>query len=124
MPGIIISRRAFLSGTTALGAISLLPRRAYTENARVKGGRLVVAADSEPRNLNPAIVASNGVFFVASKVIEPLAEASYDGENGLAPRLAVAWEGSSDGLDRKSTRLNSSHVKISYAVFCLKKKKR
>src|SRR5690606_40764366 len=25
-------------------------------------------------------------------------------------------------LDRKSTRLNSSHVKISYAVFCLKKK--
>src|SRR5690606_39284884 len=33
-----------------------------------------------------------------------------------------------DGLlvtvDRKSTRLNSSHVKISYAVFCLKKKKK
>src|SRR5690606_39437008 len=27
------------------------------------------------------------------------------------------------GIDRKSTRLNSSHVKISYAVFCLKKKK-
>src|SRR3989442_11111683 len=26
--------------------------------------------------------------------------------------------------DRKSTRLNSSHVRISYAVFCLKKKKR
>src|SRR3712207_8758174 len=28
------------------------------------------------------------------------------------------------GLDRKSTRLNSSHANISYAVFCLKKKKR
>src|SRR5436309_8822932 len=28
-----------------------------------------------------------------------------------------------DRKDRKSTRLNSSHVKISYAVFCLKKKK-
>src|SRR5690349_23423817 len=28
------------------------------------------------------------------------------------------------GADRKSTRLNSSHVEISYAVFCLKKKKR
>src|SRR5439155_15375954 len=27
-------------------------------------------------------------------------------------------------LDRKSTRLNSSHVAISYAVFCLKKKKK
>src|SRR5256885_8483418 len=29
-----------------------------------------------------------------------------------------------DGLDRKSTRLNSSHLVISYAVFCLKKKKK
>src|SRR5207302_6000838 len=28
-----------------------------------------------------------------------------------------------EAKDRKSTRLNSSHVKISYAVFCLKKKK-
>src|SRR3989442_3134046 len=31
---------------------------------------------------------------------------------------------SSAGRDRKSTRLNSSHVRISYAVFCLKKKKK
>src|SRR5690554_7651588 len=30
----------------------------------------------------------------------------------------------SGGTDRKSTRLNSSHVRISYAVFCLKKKKK
>src|SRR5437868_2481216 len=29
-----------------------------------------------------------------------------------------------EGEDRKSTRLNSSHVSISYAVFCLKKKKK
>src|SRR5690349_22544051 len=29
-----------------------------------------------------------------------------------------------DAEDRKSTRLNSSHVEISYAVFCLKKKKK
>src|SRR5262245_66647060 len=31
---------------------------------------------------------------------------------------------SQDELDRKSTRLNSSHLGISYAVFCLKKKKK
>src|SRR6266513_3263816 len=31
--------------------------------------------------------------------------------------------GRPDRADRKSTRLNSSHVSISYAVFCLKKKK-
>lgn len=72
-----------------------LPMRLFAQGG---GGRLIVAADSEPRNLNPAIVASNGVFFVASKVIEPLAEASYDGADGLSPRLAVAWEGSDDGL--------------------------
>src|SRR5690625_5825944 len=33
-------------------------------------------------------------------------------------------EGKFAGTDRKSTRLNSSHVAISYAVFCLKKKKK
>src|SRR5207249_6104475 len=34
------------------------------------------------------------------------------------------WKGRRlPGRDRKSTRLNSSHVSISYAVFCLKKKK-
>src|SRR5690625_7089790 len=32
--------------------------------------------------------------------------------------------GETVGLDRKSTRLNSSHVASSYAVFCLKKKRR
>src|SRR2546427_7130649 len=31
--------------------------------------------------------------------------------------------GGDEGRDRKSTRLNSSHSQISYAVFCLKKKK-
>src|SRR2546426_8631572 len=33
-------------------------------------------------------------------------------------------QGLEGGLDRKSTRLNSSHLVISYAVFCLKKKKK
>src|SRR5256885_9710768 len=33
------------------------------------------------------------------------------------------WYQKRDGRDRKSTRLNSSHLVISYAVFCLKKKK-
>src|SRR3712207_7324601 len=37
---------------------------------------------------------------------------------GQIPERIVAWP------DRKSTRLNSSHANISYAVFCLKKKSR
>src|SRR5690242_21168556 len=51
---------------------------------------------------------------------------------GVEPRLRrvleLPGEGQASGLlvgeDRKSTRLNSSHMSISYAVFCLKKKKK
>src|SRR2546427_9068449 len=39
-------------------------------------------------------------------------------------RYDVVIIGSGAGGDRKSTRLNSSHSQISYAVFCLKKKKK
>src|SRR3712207_7387535 len=40
-------------------------------------------------------------------------------------RLPVQYRlGKQEERDRKSTRLNSSHANISYAVFCLKKKKR
>src|SRR5690625_654260 len=39
------------------------------------------------------------------------------------PRLPDRWTISLGETDRKSTRLNSSHVAISYAVFCLKKKR-
>src|SRR3989442_11169605 len=54
----------------------------------------------------------------AQKLIEPLRawDTAFD---------AVKAANSTDGFtDRKSTRLNSSHVRISYAVFCLKKKKK
>src|SRR5690606_42108035 len=40
------------------------------------------------------------------------------------PRVIQRDRLEEDAQDRKSTRLNSSHVKISYAVFCLKKKKK
>src|SRR3712207_7401692 len=56
-----------------------------------------------------------------------------DADGGTPGRVAVfaaaedvveeAFEVARDGADRKSTRLNSSHANISYAVFCLKKKK-
>src|SRR5436309_10825706 len=41
----------------------------------------------------------------------------------IAAETLVAKWADQPLTDRKSTRLNSSHVKISYAVFCLKKKK-
>src|SRR5438105_11724310 len=52
----------------------------------------------------------------------------HDGQDPHGPAQAHERRGPSprrrrDGPDRKSTRLNSSHEWISYAVFCLKKKK-
>src|SRR2546427_3699734 len=44
--------------------------------------------------------------------------------NELGLRWAPEYSATSVGPDRKSTRLNSSHSQISYAVFCLKKKKK
>src|SRR5690606_41535750 len=46
--------------------------------------------------------------------------------SGARPEGIFAWARQTpySAADRKSTRLNSSHVKISYAVFCLKKKKK
>lgn len=109
MSGIKFTRRRILMGAAVLLGSTVLSRGGWAQSTPayvalagagepVSGGRLIVAADSEPRNLNPAIVASNGVFFVASKIIEPLAEASFEASDGLAPRLAVAWAGSDDGL--------------------------
>src|SRR3712207_7868724 len=49
-----------------------------------------------------------------------------DGVQARQPRRGghrLRHEDHSAGGDRKSTRLNSSHANISYAVFCLKKKK-
>src|SRR5204862_7511695 len=61
----------------------------------------------------------------AGGVLDPLllgGEALEQGARDLVhePRAATV---DLIGEDRKSTRLNSSHVEISYAVFCLKKKK-
>src|SRR5262245_26914691 len=41
----------------------------------------------------------------------------------LADMTMIGWVKFNKDADRKSTRLNSSHLGISYAVFCLKKKK-
>src|SRR5471032_1448479 len=52
----------------------------------------------------------------------PQTTSANSADRKLGDRIATRLNDSS--LDRKSTRLNSSHITISYAVFCLKKKKK
>src|SRR2546427_7413399 len=91
-----------------------------------------VLTDGEPITL-PAEPASQGIV----DVIFPILHGTY-GEDGTiqgflelanVPYVGAGVLGSAIGMDkdvmdRKSTRLNSSHSQISYAVFCLKKKKK
>src|SRR5436309_11006277 len=59
----------------------------------------------------------------AYEVPVPAPDAAPSSPVDLPALVAEAHDSAQQFVDRKSTRLNSSHVKISYAVFCLKKKK-
>src|SRR5215813_15147523 len=50
-------------------------------------------------------------------IVDRVDPCRFDAQNATRARIDIH-------ADRKSTRLNSSHVRISYAVFCLKKKKK
>src|SRR5690349_15718444 len=70
--------------------------------------------------LGDAVVIRNAGGRVTQAVIDDVAYLAFLAEDLFSG--VVAAEGLFE-VDRKSTRLNSSHVEISYAVFCLKKKK-
>src|SRR5690554_7018732 len=69
-------------------------RYQIVEKARAANKRIVLPEGEEPRTIQAAAICQS---------------------RGIANCVLL-------GEDRKSTRLNSSHVRISYAVFCLKKK--
>src|SRR5439155_10940158 len=60
--------------------------------------------------------------FMANSIGQLLVSTLDDELKSFVPGVK-GWKDLSSSSDRKSTRLNSSHVAISYAVFCLKKKK-
>src|SRR3712207_9018727 len=60
--------------------------------------------------------------WVLRRFVQPIHQ-DHDRLLEFASVECLQWLGHGMGKDRKSTRLNSSHANISYAVFCLKKKK-
>src|SRR2546426_5709224 len=96
------------------------PRHRHHERSRSAAGLLFRAS----------IVALGALLLVACPVRAGVLDATWNAPTtnpGGGPLTNLAsyrvYYGTSASPDRKSTRLNSSHLVISYAVFCLKKKK-
>src|SRR3989442_9975842 len=71
-------------------------------------------------SMPPEFAVISTVIFCRAWISGSVSHLTFIPESDSNSGMLVKWE----TLDRKSTRLNSSHVRISYAVFCLKKKKK
>src|SRR2546430_6587107 len=77
-----------------------------------------------PRStLFPYTTLFRSYYAAAAKTAELIGRAGFAIITGGGPGIMQAANEGARNADRKSTRLNSSHSQISYAVFCLKKKK-
>src|SRR5690625_6243487 len=72
---------------------------------------------------NKGLKARYGQKLMIAEIAKTLGAIELDDQNVRQSEGHVCVIEAGTGTDRKSTRLNSSHVAISYAVFCLKKKK-
>src|SRR2546421_4562683 len=112
-----------------------MPVRQLPENTvnRIAAGEVVERPASVVKELveNALDAGARGIEIVTDGGGRRLIRVTDDGAGMTRADLALAVERNAtsklpddDLLDRKSTRLNSSHDQISYAVFCLKKKKK
>src|SRR5690606_41619186 len=90
--------------------------------ARLLGGLLAPGAQTLEERLVVVELRRRQSHPTARRARHPhlLGQQSVEEATRLAPRLPSGLARGRPREDRKSTRLNSSHVKISYAVFCLK----
>src|SRR3712207_6926524 len=89
----------------------------YPTPSRVKKGKLAGLLEGYQRiSQDEHRHVAYGTWFLQQKAADPAHR------RRIQERL-MALMPLAQGVDRKSTRLNSSHANISYAVFCLKKKK-
>src|SRR5690606_17777857 len=102
------------------GVAEALARIPFTNVRELQGAlnRVIAVQELEGRTVTPEEVAR---LLGAGSAGVPAPQS--DLPDFLTDLAAAPAAHSLESADRKSTRLNSSHVKISYAVFCLKKKK-
>src|SRR5256885_13937787 len=117
-PAPIAAPTCSTAARVAKKSLSSRARREFVESARALPHRDAARSFTPPvdvgRVMHDAVIVGGGLAGLSCAVA--LAQ------SGLRP-LVLERAGELGGRDRKSTRLNSSHLVISYAVFCLKKKK-
>src|SRR5690606_40337756 len=108
--GGVLTRSAASAGTTPLSLHDALP---------------IFGSATANVHTRTALVPANGLFEqMLGGVFHEAGHIHHQHEYTDDAAVMFQQEQQTDHLDRKSTRLNSSHVKISYAVFCLTKKER
>src|SRR5688572_19870504 len=100
--------------------VALGPNRILAIVPETKGGELEVRLQSGD-DLSPPAYITVGRKLASD--LHPVANPAFDPDDGALFVTRSGSRGEELPVDRKSTRLNSSHSQISYAVFCLKKKK-
>src|SRR5690625_1820485 len=106
--------------TTAVGyAGGYTPHPTYDEVCTGRTGHAEVVRVV----YNPAVVTLDQLLATFWETHDPTQGMRQGNDIGSQYRSAIYVTDADQAEDRKSTRLNSSHVAISYAVFCLKKKK-
>src|SRR5205085_3900112 len=109
-------RRAFRRAkcVAAFAASTAAPETEGTQHGRAPLEHVVMSLETARRVLKIEAQAIQDVMARLNATFEKAVEILF----ACKGRVVVS------GIDRKSTRLNSSHSQISYAVFCLKKKKK
>src|SRR5690625_5631497 len=91
--------------------------RSNNQDSGYAGGHLLVVADGMGGHAGGDVASSVAIGHLSGL------DSDTPASDIVASLEETVLEANQEILDRKSTRLNSSHVAISYAVFCLKKKK-
>src|SRR5688572_2572887 len=105
----------------------LLYRHCHTEHCEVhdahdhgRSGTLIVVGDSVHNFVDGVLIAAAFLQSTELGVVAAVAIIAHEIPQEVGDFLILLHSGYSRARDRKSTRLNSSHSQISYAVFCLK----
>src|SRR2546427_4793105 len=108
-----MGRRAPTPGSSWTATASVMPPMLYPEHSRERGVTLIEMVIV----ISITAIIAGAVSVFISRPVEGYADAARRAE--MSDIADTALRRMTRDLDRKSTRLNSSHSQISYAVFCL-----